>query len=195
MLLRPITFVLLLVNSACYGEVTDWVEVEDALREYANYPSSENANRASSALPLEHAQWGEHSPASRSSEFIYDSSQFSMLSHQVAVGHSESVRLAFKLFSISDGAFTEDLQVILGGLVRSHPELFLRELIDSSISQIYFDGLVLNDGAAFVDRLAAQCLEARRKADALNTVSDGEFAESKERLISIIDEFVSALCK
>ena len=192
--MRFIALLLLLLSPACFAKENDWEDVEAALREYVDYPSSENANNAVKALPLEHAPWGNSSPAYRSSRFMYENRQFSMLSHQVAAGHEESVRLAFRLFSIADGAFVEDLQIILGALIRAEPQLFLTELERSALPQSYYYGLALNDGEAFVDRLDAQCLEAQRKIDSLNSVTDPRVHSVKQTLVSIIAGFVAEYC-
>ena len=187
-------FLLLLISSTVQGSETDWIEVEAALKAYVNYPSSENANRAANALPTEHAPWGESSPSSNASKYIYEGHQFSMLEHQVGAGHVESIRLAFKLFSISDGGFTQDLQIMLGKLIRPNPKLFLEELARSALSTGYYDGLLMNDGYALVDRLEAQCLEAEKKIEALNSVTDSKLMNIKQLTISIIEKHRSKYC-
>ncbi len=192
--MKTVAFFLLLFNSTVQGTGADWGEVETALKAYVNYPSSENANRVTNALPKEHAPWGESSPSSPASQYIYEGHRFSMLEHQVGAAHVESVRLAFRLFSISDGGFTEDLQIVLGKLIRPSPKLFLEELDRSAISNSYYDGLLMSNGYALVDRREAQCLEAENKIEALNSVTDSKLSNIKQTAISIIEKHRSQYC-
>ena len=136
-------FVLLLFLAPLIanGEETNWKGVENALESYVKNPSSSNATIAANLLPSEHAPWGQYSPSSGASKIIYGNvSRFEVLERQVNVGHPESVRLAFKLFSISDGAFTEDLIILLGHLIRKNTSLFLEELQNNPLANDYYLG-------------------------------------------------------
>ncbi len=185
---------LLLLSSALQGAETNWKNAEEALMAYANNPSSENAVKATNSLPTEHAPWGEDSPARMAASYIYHGDQFSMLRYQVGVGHDESVQLAFRLFSISDGAFTEDLQIAIGNIIRSFPELFLRELKNSSLTSSHYDGILLNDDYAFVDRFQAKCLEIESRISSLKSVSASDLIQIRDYSIRIVEEAEKNYC-
>ena len=192
--MRITALLLFLFSSTAIGSDTDWNEVEKALNDYISYPSSENALIAAKSLPQEHAPWGESSPSAPAAKFIYDGRQFSLLEHQVGAGHVESIQLAFKLFSISDGAFTEDLQIMLGKLIRPNPQLFLEELARSGLPNTYYDGLLGNNGYALVDRLDAQCLEWNYRIEALRTVASSELEKIKQSTLAKLEEIKSKYC-
>jgi hypothetical protein len=113
-------------------------------------------------------------------DFIYDN--LGMLKRQVLSRDPNAVRLAFRLKTIADGAFAEDLDILLGRLIRIDPTLFVRQLKEyGKVNRL--DGLVGNLGDAYVDRFDAQRLEIKKRIRALESVSDPALKELADQCI------------
>lgn len=101
-----------------------------------------------------------------------------------------SVRLAFKLLNLSDGAFSESLFIILGNLIRIDPGMFLSELCNHySIIQGNLISILGNYGPSFHDRPTMDSItETRLRINALRGVY-------KKSLIALRDKCIDKLEK
>jgi len=94
-------------------------------RAYQKNPSDRNAELLYEALP----ERGHTKLEDTGREIIREIGDNLMtLEKQVLKGQRNSVKVAFRMFTISDGAFTEWLQIMLGKLITKNPEMFLEEL-------------------------------------------------------------------
>jgi hypothetical protein len=123
---------------------------------------------------------------------FYTNSQ--ILERQVISGDVESVRLAFRLFSITDSAYTEELDILLGKLIRINPNLFLRELVANQDLIGTLDGLLGNIGEEYVDRPKAQCLENRLRLKALQSVTDLTLRRKRDECVNELDRQWQTYC-
>ena len=73
-----------------------------------------------------------------------------MLERQIISGDRQAIRLAFSLTSVADGAYEEDLEIILGSLLRINPKLFIDVLTEFYNTFAEIDGLVGNEGEVYV---------------------------------------------
>jgi len=62
-----------------------------------------------------------------------------------------AVRIAFRMYNMSDGAFSEYLDQMLGSLITINPQMFLEELKPRFKITERFDALVGNLGEKYVD--------------------------------------------
>ena len=99
----------------------------------------------------------------------------------------ESVRLAFRMREIADGAFLEDLEIILGKLIRPAPDLFLAELQRAHVPPGALGGLVGNLGGSYDDKMREQCAELRRRMKAVRGVRTPYLQEPKEQVLSALE--------
>ena len=89
--------------------------------------------------------------------------------------------MAFKMMNIADGGFAEDLDIMLGQLIRVDPRLFLGELKRSG--RTVTGGLVGNFGGEYVDKMKAQQLEITMRIAALQSVRDPELRAIRDRCV------------
>jgi len=169
-----------------------WEQLADALRAYFEYPSSENAKAAYQCLPKSgHANMFGLDIEKETLELFYTNAR--LLERQVISGDAEAVRLAYRLFSITDSAYTEELDVLLGKLIRINPRLFLSELRENQ-KLVGLGGLLGNHGDEYVDLIRAQCLENRLRWKALKSVTDSSLLRKRDECIRELDRQWQAYC-
>lgn len=179
--------VLLLDCKAQSSEKMDWNKFLQGWEEYLDYPSSENADKVSQLLPDSgHVEYTGDEEEEKTLDTIWET--LSMLERQVYSGDRSAVNLAFHLYSIADGAFAEELDIILGALIRINAQLFLEGL---SNQRAFLKGIesglpVGNFGVEYVDRFEAQRLEATLRIKALQKIRDPS-------LVNIRGECIRAL--
>lgn len=165
---------------------TDTLAVEvirKALLTWQKNPSGENALSLYRLLPEKRIT---HASQTESELFAQIGDALQGLEKQVFAGDRNSVKLAFRLFAISDGAFTEWLQIMLGNTIRNHPRLFLEEL---KVHQHLCHELpVVNFGPEFVDKLREPIAETNARIQALQRVSNGDLAEIGKQCINRLQE-------
>jgi hypothetical protein len=172
----------------------DWSKLCKAWDLYLLYPSAENATRVTALIPLKIVSESDSVPLSEETTCHHRFWEtLDMLAYQVQAGDPAATRLGFRMRIIADGALAEDLDVVLGALIRGNTVLFLRELrihatqVGSTNADL--DHLVGNFGPAFVDRWEADRLETRLRIQALEAVRDRELADLRDRcVLSLRDE-------
>ncbi|MGC2422957.1 MAG: hypothetical protein WA666_01225 [Nitrospirota bacterium] len=174
----------LLSTSAFADKANNWIMLRGAWTNYVNYPSSDNAKNVSRLLPAK-----PHSRVDKETlDYIYDrDGNYRILERQIISSDPAAVELAFRLYTIADGAFAEELDIFLGELVRINPKLFLKKLKEHrNIVGGGFDGLLGNFGYVYVDKLKAHALETSLRIEALRSVND-------KSLLSVRDECIQEL--
>ena len=189
---------LIALPASCKPELQggfDLAKFYEAWKEYISYPSSENAIRVYTLLPdtghvfnyidideeLEDTLWD-----------VYES--LSMLERQVYSSDREAVRLAFRLLTTwADGACGEELDIILGTLIRINPKLFLEELYTHRNLVSRLDALVGNFGPEYCGRDKAERLEASLRIKALKQVTDPKLVEVHDECIGLLESFYQRL--
>jgi len=185
---------LFLLPLNLYASEVNWVEVKEAFGQYVKNPNNETAQYSISVIPEEYI-YVKNKKAIEANNFIYNYNQFSMLERQVISSHRLSVRLAFRLRSFADGAFSEDISILLGTLIRINPELFLSELKRARPKVKHYSNF-LNQGSVFVDRLIASCNESILRKKSLIKVKNPELNYLKEKIIVLLERNIrSSYCK
>ncbi len=118
-----------------------------------------------------------------------------MLERQVLSKDRVAVKLAFRLRSIADGGFSEDLSIVLGTLIRIDPKLFLEELRNAKPQVQRLGPLLANEGAVYVDRMRAQCLENQLRIESLESVKDPSLDNIRNKCIEVLMETYTRYCK
>lgn len=173
----------------------NWLELQEAFKTYSDYPSSENALKIIEILPDNYVTYTSSNQKKEAINFIYNWAQFRMLERQVFSRDPSAVKLAFKLRSIADGGFSEDLSIMLGTLIRIDPKLFLEELKNTKPEVERLNALLANVGAVFVDRMTARCLENQLRIECLETVREASLVNIRDRCIEILKSTNSRYCK
>ncbi len=106
---------LLFISIPAVGQITspvDWDGIHQAFAAYDEYPSSANAMKVMSLLPESDVKYTNERKENEAIQFVYQN--VGMLERQVISRDPDAVKLAFKLRTIADGAFAEDLDIVLG---------------------------------------------------------------------------------
>ncbi len=155
---------------------------------YANDPSPGNTKRAIAVLPKEQVSFSGSREESEANKKIYADKPMAVLEQQVLKRDQMSVEMVFLLLNIADGAFAEDLDIILGKLVRIAPELFLSEMKSANAPGI--EQVVLE--VSGTDEMEGICEEWRLRKEALQTVQMTGLEAIKQRAIGVIEEELSS---
>lgn len=188
-----LAFLLVLMAFDLRAE-TPWLEISRLITEYAANPSPATAGAALSAIPESPVLFSASPHESEANQAIYVPSTMQALKRLVLMKERESVALALRMRNIADGAFLEDLDIILGQLIRPAPELFLAEVQHAKVSRTAMRGLVGNLGDAFVDQTERQCMELTLREKALASVAQPSLSETKKQALAALTRDAS-FCK
>lgn len=176
-------FLLLTLYDVSYA--TDSTTVEDkivqAWQRYVKSSSSANAHTVYDLLSsVDHHKFNIQTQ-------LFEEN-LSILERRVITSNRNSVRLAFLLFTVSDGDFSEELDIMLGKLIRLNPNLFLQELKAHREIVARIDALVGNFGPEFVDKEEDQKKEAELRIAALKSVRKKELADVKDECVRALEK-------
>jgi hypothetical protein len=171
----------------------DWSKIKIAWGKYTNYPSGNNALGVYELLPKSgHIKYSGTVEEKDALNFIYNEQDMSLLERQIISSDRAAVELAFALYSISDGAFGEELDIMLGELIRINPKLFLEELYKHRDLVCCLDGLVANLGGSYVDRSESSgSYELHKRLDALKSVKGARFLKTRDECINELMKILS----
>jgi hypothetical protein len=127
---------------SCSAQNDKWDKFESAFEYYLANPTHANALNAYNLFPdlIETKDY----PSKAISECImYTTNELETI---IAKGDRDALRLGFRLYKISDGAYQESLDWTIGGLIIDNPILFLEELNNYRHSFCDLYGLVGNNG-------------------------------------------------
>src|SRR5258708_4737521 len=127
--------------------------------EYLDLPTPANAARITAI---------EYSPGSRPGQL--SSGDLKILENQVFAQDAESFRLVVRLLLLANGSEAEDLGVLLGHSVRTHPDFFLRQVAALNIPCRQLSWPLAAPGLEYVDRPAASAYEITMRRKALLSV-------------------------
>jgi hypothetical protein len=113
----------------------------------------------------------------------------SALKSSALAGDRKAIRSLFNLYPRSDGAVSEYIDIVLGGTIRNHPQVFLEELNRAS-RKIRLDALLGNTGPDLVDRFEEQAVELKSRKTALLTVREASLIEVRDACIRQLDRLI-----
>ncbi len=171
---------------------TAWPEIARRVTEYAAKPSPATAKAALNVIPAVSVSFTGSQEERDALEAIYATGPIQTMEQRVLMKERESVELVFRMRHIADGAFLEDLDIILGGLIRVDAELFLTELQRAKPPLRDIGGLVRNLGDTFVDQMERKCEELRLRSQALGKVSRPSLKQAKDQALSALAADVSS---
>jgi len=164
-------------------------KLNSAWEKYKTDPSEENALTVYNLLPEKGVVQKEDSNLELNEDIFQN---LNIVENQIIQEQPNSIKLAFRLFSISDGAFSEVLYMIIGKLIRINPELFLTELKEHFhlVSLIH---LLSNYGPEYWDDINKMTNETEKRIDALKGVSNRELLILRDQCIEELDEYLIGL--
>ena len=165
----------------------NWQKLYVAWQGYINYPSADNAKRVYQLLPNEKYTNRTNTNETRRKciDNIYEN--INMLETQVISNDRAAVRLAFKLLTISDAAFTESLTSMLGEVISINPKMFLEELKKHNHLINRLSSVLGNTSDVYVDRLEAYLYEIQERIRAFDTVTDSELSDIRDQCINVLN--------
>lgn len=185
---RVLLSLILLLSSWDIRAETPWLEIAQRVSEYVANPSPATAITALNVIPETSVSFTNSREESEANDAIYAPGPMHVFEQRVLMQERESVELAFRMRHIADGAFLEDLDIILGKLIRVDPEMFLSELQRAQVPLRAMDGLVGNLGDDYVDQKERECEEMRLRRLALERVSRPSLLQTKGRAITALAE-------
>lgn len=174
----------------------DWKAIEAAAERYWAQPTAENASHLWALLPNYRAS-GPDLPIPSEDEWYQPWSHspnvfpklyalLECIEPEYLKGRSAEIRLAFRLLHNTEASFSEDLRALLGGLARTRPELFLKEI---AALQSEFPDQDLTELAGWVspDLGGLQTQELRGRRRALQSVSVPQYLTLRDRCLKQVD--------
>ena len=166
----------------------DWVQFQILWTSYLTHSTSANAKKVIDLIPYpDHVHYTQSSAQDSALECMEGG--FATLRNQIYAGNSSAVKLAFRLFCLSDGDYSESLDQILGGMIVRNPTTFLEQL--NAHSELfggeeftYIGTLVGNFGDRFVDDMKAQIKESHSRIGALLKVKRPDLLNVRNRCIN-----------
>lgn len=177
---------LLLATAAGIAQTApavDWKALEETWNAYYVAPSEELAQKMLSLLPG-NVKIMEIKDGFLVINSIYD--HLGVLEGEIYSGNPNAVKLGFRLFTISYGAFEVSLNKILGSLIAFNPRMFLEELgahrdLFPSLDPVL--GSYLRDTP---DDAVARELEKKLRIKSLESVEDKPLKSLRNECIKIL---------
>jgi hypothetical protein len=191
--LFSILIIIAVVPATAKDSVFDWNALFNAFKIYLSDPSEKNAERVINSLPKSgHVKFSNSKRELEIFNFVYENLE--TVERQVYAKNKLSTRLAFRLMSISDGGFSDDLNIILGRLINIDPLLFLEELKLRENEIVRYDALLGNTGPELVDRPQDECKELRKRINSLRSVNEKELLNIRNRCIEELKRQIKQDC-
>lgn len=161
----------------------DWQGLQEAWNAYYQSPSEAGAEKILNLLPG-NVKIAEVNEGSLIINSIYE--HLSILEGEIFFGNPNAIKLGFRLYTVSYGAFEAALNRIIGNLIVFSPKLFLEELASQRGLLPVLDpilGSFLND---FSDNPAGLELERKLRINMLGTVEDKALKSLRNECIKIL---------
>lgn len=112
-----------------------------------------------------------------------------LLERQIYAGERNSLKMAFRLFSISDTEMQNELYKIIGYLLRYNTKLFLEELQNHESYVPDLDTLVTSYKLSNPDEAAQQKLEFNIRMKALSYIEEKALKSIKKKCTKILKKY------
>ena len=171
--------------------VINWEDLRAVYNVYIHCPSPENAKALLNALPVNRPE-KETGDAERALLHIFGGANFPVLDSEVRTGERSAVEIMVRFLNITDGAYTDTVEAVLAGLVRSNPRRFLEVLLAYK-GQEYIKkfGYPVNFvGEGYQAHPCALRHEYEKRIEALEGVKDPIYAELIEACIKKLREAI-----
>ena len=199
-ILIPIFFMGLPIGEAWARSGTSWEDLKIAYAAYVEISSAKNVYRVNEAItecenaPVEtpiSSYVESHSVRAQRDAGEYIMSHLDVLEKQVKAGDRASIGMAYRLLTISDSEFSEDITEILDKPIHWNPELFLKCLVDNRRSlekRGSLNDLLTFMGTAFVDQPGQPEKEYRLRIRDLQKVTNPGLKDIRVECIKTLTE-------
>ena len=126
---------------------------------------------------------------------LADVSESDVLALGARVHAGDRIAMRELLSLKTDGAVAEDVDVIMGGAIRNHPEAFLVEIARTQRAQCdsCLESLLGNLGDDFVDRFPEQIEDLSKRRTALRTVKVVSVQSLRDKCVFILDRQITQI--
>jgi hypothetical protein len=178
---------LVLVSNLGFAQtvssVLDWKGLEQAWNDYYSAPSEESAAKVLNLLPV-NMKVLDLKDGYLAINAINDHLGF--LEGEIYSGNPNAVKLGFRLFTISYGAFELALNKIIGNLIAFNPKMFLEELMVQRDLFPTLDPILGSFQKDNSDDPVSQELERKLRIKALETVEEKPLKSLRNECIKIL---------
>ncbi len=184
-----INIIVLFSQNYLIKAYVEWDKLDIAWKSYISNPNEKNALVVYDLLPSKG-----HVRKENSNKIVEQliQSNISILEEQILEGNANSLKVVFRLFTISGGAFSEELQIIIGELIKINPYLFLKELkIHSHLVDL--EKLLCNCGPKYWRDIDVYNQELIERKQAITTVDDPKLVEIKDKSINLLNANIEHL--
>lgn len=159
----------------------DVKHIEESFKEYIEDPNDETANQLYNIIPLFDSY-----DQDRKNEIANTLDlNFNVLETHIGTGSKSAIDLAFRLFSITDGALSSLLNMTIGPYLHIDPSYFLKSL--KKHSHLVVKKKVLgNLGIDLVDEVRLQDQEIEKRIYSLEKVDDPSLSNIKNECVGIL---------
>ena len=162
-------------------------EFEDSWREYIKNTCNETAIAVYKKVPL-YDTYDDEKKSRISNQIDIDADK---LETHILTGNKRALDLAFKLFSITDGALSSFFNIITGPYMHIDPTYFL-ESLDRHYHLVEIKPLLGNYGLDLVDEFELQNIETKKRIESLSQVDAPKLQKLKQECIGHLQKkFVS----
>lgn len=183
-LLTTIAFVF--ASLMTFAQSTKWIDFEKAWHNYLTNPTHDNSVKVYTLLP-DKVMGGDYPDGGQTSRVF---SKIEQLDKMIQRGDRDALRVAFKLFTIADGADAEGLQIEIGKLINTDAKLFLQELKIHRKLVVSLGGLVGNLGEDYVDEPELQRKEKEKRIQSLKNIMDKNLIDVRDECLMEIERQV-----
>jgi len=180
------------IKTASQNTTSVWIKLGRAWQNYQNngLNRSTNANKVSQLLSARQLEDKSSEAAKLVMEMIYSSvdNPNEILNSQLQKGEASAIRLAFKLFTISDGAFTEILLTYLGNVIHVRPIILLTQMDTNGKN---CSPLRMLDVDYYVDNLDKELEELKRREKVLEKIEDSSVIKIRDKCLTMIRDDIA----
>jgi hypothetical protein len=196
MVIRLVVLLVTMVTSAtCFGQGAKptYREINKAYKVYLSQALGTSPKALISMLTIADHQAVISEEEEAALYDIFDN--LSPLEKRLLAGDRQSLRLAFALFNISNGHFSESLDIIIGQTIKKYPLLFTQELHRAQLDMLMLPGILGNCGDELTDDFPAQCKELKARYDALHGVRSKKHRELLQACLAQLKESSDRICQ
>jgi len=161
----------------------DWKGIEEAWNAYYASPSEANAEKMLTLLPG-NTKITDIRDGFLVVNLIYD--HLGILEGEIYAGKPNSIKLGFRLFTISYGTFEITLNKIIGNLIAFNPRLFLEELAAHRGLFLSLKPILTSFLKDTPDDPVAQELERRLRIKSLESITEKPLKSLRNECIKIL---------
>ncbi len=182
-----------IINNGCLQEILDWKRIEIDWNNYIENPTEINTSILIEAFPKNIIISADEINTHRSIvDNIYD--DLDVLERRILSGSRASVEIAFRLYAITDGAFAEELTIILGFYLNKNIEHFLETISNyPRLIEPLLESVLVSVKPELLDDVVAVIKELEYRRKILKNVQKPSLQKLKSKCLHLIDKNLKEL--